>query len=603
MTQPETVTDRHPLLRVVGRLRPIAWQAAGAYAAMVAASAIALVVPLALRDVVDAAIGERPQALGFLPDGLSDRGRLIAGAGLVVGLAMVRALVSFWQRYGTAWVGRTVATELRSDVMDHLIEADMAFHDRASVGQLMTRVTDDTEQVRAFAATGVADLFNIGALLLGTAWLLLGVDAALAPWALAAVPVVAAMAIWGARLLTPRFRSLQAARGGLSARLQESLTQVRVVQAFRAETRTSQAYDSDNEVVYGKRLGLARIFTSVFPGMSAVMALSTAAVLWVGGHRVVEGATTVGTIVAFTSYIVLLGEPVRRLGFLLNLAARASASAGRVFDLLDTAPEMRAVRDGQAAAGRGAVVLEDVTFGFGDTPVLREVDLTIDPGEHVALVGRSGAGKSTLVALLSRLYDPDRGRVLIDRVDLTAMSPEDLHRTVAVVEQEAFLFSATVADNIRFSRPDAGDEDVRAVARLAGVDTFAEALPDGYDTVVGERGVTLSGGQRQRVALARALLVGAPVLVLDDAVSAVDAATERRIRAGLAERHGQGGVTIISVAQRLSTIRAADRIVVIDHGRVLQQGTHDRLIAAEGPYAELFAATLAVRGPGGEVVA
>ena len=462
----------HPLRRILARLRPIAWQAAGAYGAMVVASGVALVVPLLLRDVVDAAIGERPEALGFLPDGLGEEQRLLAGAGVVVGLALLRALVSFWQRYGTAWVGRTVATRLRRDLMARLIDAELSFHDRASVGQLMTRVTDDTEQVRAFAATGVADLFNIVALLAGTAWLLLGVDAALAPWALGAVPIVAAMAIWGARLLTPRFRALQAARGGLSARLQESLTQVRIVQAFRAEARTSAAYDADNEGVYERRLGLARIFTSVFPGMSAVMALATAGVLWVGGNRVVSGDTTVGTVVAFTSYIVLLGEPVRRLGFLLNLASRASASAGRVFDLLDSAPVHSGARADVAEGARragGAVAWEGVTFGYGDRPVLRDVDLRVEPGEHVAVVGRSGSGKSTLVALLAGLYPADEGRVTVDGADVRHLSPTARRRAVSVVEQEAFLFSASVADNIAFSRPDATRGEVEEAGRLAGV--------------------------------------------------------------------------------------------------------------------------------------
>jgi ATP-binding cassette subfamily B protein len=591
-----------PLLRLVRRLAPIRWQAAGAYSAMLLASGIALAVPLVLRDVVDTAIGARDGALAFLPDGLTDRQRLLAGAGLVVGLALVRAVVSFWQRYGTAWVGRTIATDLRRDLMSHLLDREMAFHDRASVGQMMTRVTDDTEQVRAFAATGVAELANIAALLIGTSVLLWSIDPTLAPIALGAIPIVALLAVVGARMLIPRFRAVQRARGGLSARLQESLSQVRIVQAFRAEHRTSAAYDTDNEVVYHRLMGLTRIFTTMFPAMSAVLGVATALVLLVGGQRVMAGVTTVGTIVAFTTYIVLLGEPVRRLGFLLNLAARASASATRVFELLDRPTAMTA---GEAAGPpdgwRGRVHFEHVSFGFGDRPVVRDVDLTVAPGEHVAIVGRSGSGKTALVSLLHRLYDPDEGRVTIDGVDVASVSRTALRHAVAVVEQEAFLFSASVADNIAFARPDATRDQVEGVARLAGVDGFARDLPDGYDTIIGERGVTLSGGQRQRVAIARAVLVGTPVLVLDDAVSAVDARTERTIHGALSggtrssetdrgapEVDTPGRPTMISVAQRRSTVMAADRVVVLDRGRIVEQGTHAELLAAGGAYAELF---------------
>lgn len=579
-------------MRLLGRLRPIRWQAAGAYGAMIAATIVSLVVPLALRSIIDAAIGQDPDALDWLPFGAEGRGRLVSAALVLVGLGVFRAGLSFVQRYATAWVGRTVATDFRRDVFSQLLALDVAFHDKASVGQLMTRVTDDTEQVRAFAATALAEIVSIVMLLLGTALILSRIDPLLAGVALAPVPVLVFLAFFASGRLRPRFFDVQRATGGLTARLQESLAQIRVVQAFTAEQRTSAAYDADNEILFGKRMSVARVFTSVFPVMGLVLGLGTAAVLFLGGERVISGELSIGTLVAFDSYILLLGMPVRRLGFLLNLAARASTSATRVYELLDRTPSLAQRSDAVDLEGRGSASWRDVDFSFGDGPlVLDGVTINVQPGEHVVIVGRSGAGKTALAELLPRLYDPTRGTVEVDGRDVTTVRRNSLRAVVGYVEQEAFLFSATVHDNVAFARPDATRDQVVEASRLAGADGFVTALPEGYETMVGERGVTLSGGQRQRLALARALLLDPPVLVLDDAVSAVDAGTEARIREALAT--SRGSHTVVSIAQRLSTILAADRIVVLDHGQVVESGTHAELLQAGGVYQELFDTTVA----------
>ncbi len=579
---------RLPLLRLLARLRPIAGRAGLAYGAALAATGLALVVPLALRGAVDAAIGVREDALGWIPLELDDRDLLIAGALVLVGLGVVRAAVSYVQRYGTAWVGRTVATDLRGDVFTALLRLDVAYHDKASVGQLMTRVTDDTEQVRQFAAVAIPELISILVLTVGSATILTSIDPLLAAVALGTLPPLSVMAVWAARSVRPRFLRVQSITGGLNARLQESLAQIRVVQAFSAEPRTYERYRADNEELYARRMSVARVFTTQFPAMTLVLSLATALVLVLGGERVVEGRLTIGSLVAFNSYIALLGQPVRRLGFLLLLSSRASASAERVYRILDRRPEMREPATPTPLGDvRGDVQLDGVDFAYGDGPlVLDGVDLAFRPGEHVAVVGRSGAGKTALVELLPRLYDPVRGRVSVDGTDVRDVARTDLRAAVGLVEQTAFLFSTTVAANVAFARPDATREEVETACRIAGAHEFVVALPDGYDTVVGERGVTLSGGQRQRIALARALLTRPPVLVLDDAVSAVDATTEARIRASLAEEGA--GRSIVSVAQRLSTILAADRIVVLEAGRVVERGTHAELLEAGGPYARLF---------------
>jgi ABC-type multidrug transport system fused ATPase/permease subunit len=548
-------------------------------------------VPLVLRAIIDAAIGTRPEALDWLPGDLGPRDRLVAAAGVILAIAVVRAVLSFIQRYGTLWVGRVVTADLRRDLFAHLLRLEAGYHDRASVGRLMTRVTNDTEQVRTFTGTAVADVVNIAVLFAGACVILFRIDVGLAWVALAPVPLIGIAAVWFARAMRPRFMAVQSATSGLTARLQENLAQVQVVKAFAAEPRTTAAYAVDNDELFDRRMVVAKGFTTLFPAMSVLLGLGTAAVLLVGGQRVIAGELSIGTLVAFDAYIVLLGMPVRRLGFLLNLGSRASASATRIFEVLDRDPLLTdpATPAALPEPARGRLALEGVTFAYAGArePVLHAVDLVVEPGETVALVGPSGSGKTALVSLLPRLYDPSEGRVTLEGVDVRDLARTDLRRAVGFVGQDAFLFSATVHDNVAFADPDATREAVEAACRLAGAHAFVAELPEGYDTMVGERGVTLSGGQRQRLALARTLLLDPVALVLDDAMSAVDAGTEAAIRDALAAATGER--TVLLVAQRLSTILAADRIVVLDGGRVVESGVHRDLVAAGGTYARLFA--------------
>jgi len=522
-------------------------------------------------------------------------------------VAVVSAVFTGLRRYHAFRVARWVETDLRERMFAHLQRLHFGFHDRAQAGELMSRANTDLQQVQAFLVLVPLTISN-GATVLAVTAILVAIDPLLTLLALGSLPLMNVLATRFSRRLHPFVTGIQRESAELAAVVEESVAGVRVVKGLGAEQIQAARLQVEADDVFSESLGAARTRAQFVPALELLPMIGFIAVLGYGGHRVLEGSLSLGDLVAFNVYVTMLIWPLRMLGWIVAQAQRAAVSAGRVQEVLATEPEVTdphhpvslpaVVRDSgtDGPGGNGAstdgpvgeVRFEDVTFGYGGAPVFTGFDLTIRPGESVALVGSTGSGKSTIGRLLPRYYDVDGGRILLDGVDVRDVALRELRRAVGIVFEETFLFSDTVAMNIAFADPDAAPEKVVRAARLAGADDFVRGLSDGYDTRIGERGYSLSGGQRQRIAIARAILADPRVLILDDATSAVDPTKEHEIRGALGEV--MAGRTTLVIAHRPATIALADRVVLIDGGRVAATGTHDELLATSSRYREVLAA-------------
>ncbi|HYN50478.1 MAG TPA: ABC transporter ATP-binding protein [Thermoleophilaceae bacterium] len=505
----------------------------------------------------------------------------------VVAAGVLRLAFSVSRRLVAGRVSLGVEYDLRNRMYQHLHSLELGFFDSQQTGQLMSRATVDLQAVRFFLGYGLIFILQAAITIVIASTVMIWVDPVLAAVSLAPMPFVIWLAFRYGRRNRPASMEVQQRIAELTAEAEENIGGVRVVKAFAQEARQLHRFRHTVRRVFDQSMVSTRLRAFYTPFIGFLPQLGLAALLLVGGRQVISNEITVGEFVAFYGYVLMLTGPVRMLGIALGMAQRAVASGQRVFELLDREPRLISAPDAPALpAGGGRVELRDVAFGYEDGGlVLSDIDLTVEAGRTVALVGPTGSGKTTLVMLIPRLYDVSHGAVLIDGVDVRGVDVASLRRDVAVVSDDAFLFSASLRDNIAYARPEAGDDEVVAAADRAGMAGVIDDLPDGLDTLVGERGLTLSGGQRQRVAIARALLAEPRILILDDATSSVDATTESRIKSALAEV--MEGRTTFVIAHRLSTISLADEVVVLEDGRVAARGTHTELLERSELYREI----------------
>jgi len=567
------------LLRALAYLRAHRRDAIGAFVALLLVTAANLITPQLIRVAIDGGLTKNhPSQLRF------------AVVGLVV-VALIRGLFTFLQGYLSERASQGVAYDLRDALFERLERLSFSYYDRVQTGQLLTRLTSDVEQIRQFAGTGIIQLAASVVMLVGTTALLLLTDWRLALVALAIVPAIFLLLLTFVRRIGPLFGQVQQTLGRLNTILQEDLSGARVIRAFAREDYETARYRDINDTLLDKNVQTVRALANNFPFVFLLSNIGTLAIIWIGGLQVIGHNLSIGTLIEFNSYLSFLLQPILTIGFLAASISRAGASSVRIFDILDAAVDVRDAPDATPLPPiTGYVEYKDVHFGYsqGEREILRGIRFTVRPGQTVAILGTTGSGKSTFVNLLPRFYDVTGGGVSIDGRDVRSVTLESLRGQVGIVLQEALLFSGPVRDNIAYGKPDATSEEVVAAARAAQADEFIRALPQGYDTVVGERGVGLSGGQRQRIAIARALLVNPRLLILDDSTSAVDAETEAAIQTALDALMRDASRTAFVIAQRISTVRDADLILVLDDGRIAAQGTHDELLRESPLYNEIL---------------
>ena len=562
--------------RLIGYLRPYWKQAAFAYVSVLFASLLNLYIPQILKDAIDQGIGGQRA------------GALFAAAGWILGIAVVRGIAAYGQRYYGEWLTHRVAYDLRNQFYNSTQRLPFAFHDRSQTGDMMSRATSDITETERFVGMGLMDLTSALLLLGGVIVAMVLESFSLALYALIPLTLLLALTLRFGMVIRPRFKRVQEQMGQLSSTMQESMTGIQVVKAFAREADELRKFNAANEDWFTKRFGIIKIWANNWPTFTFILMSSVFLLLLVGGPRAIEGTVTIGSLFALLAYVMMLNGPVQRLGFLVNMAATSGASATRVFEIIDTPTEVEEQENAVVLQeAQGAVKFEHVSFGYEGGPrALNDINFEVEPGQTVALIGPTGSGKSTITNLIPRFYDPFSGVVRIDGHEVRSLTLDSLRQHIGIVLQDPFLFGVTIAENIAYGKPAATPDAIVDAAKAARAHDFIMEFPAGYETEVGERGVTLSGGQKQRVAIARALLYAPRILILDDSTSSVDTETEHLIQQALSVL--MEGRTTFVIAQRLLTLKNADQIFVLDGGGIVERGRHDALLAAGGLYRQIY---------------